>query len=217
MSDNPRHGRSPAPGAHRAGSAERVDGRGPRRRRGRPILRVRGLSKTFRGLTALSDYDLDLPAGRIHGVIGPNGAGKTTLFNLLSGFLRPTTGTIAFEGQDITGWPAYKVARLGIARTFQNIRLFGDLTVLDNVIGRACRRTRRDRCRDDLLEPRLPRRGARARGAGDGAARALSGIAAQRDRLARNLPYGDQRRLEIARAVASGAAGPPARRAQRRA
>ena len=98
------------------------------------ILRVRGLSKTFRGLTALSEYDLDLPAGRIHGVIGPNGAGKTTLFHVLSGFLRPSSGSIAFEGQEIAGWPSYKVARLGIARTFQNIRLFGDETALDNVI-----------------------------------------------------------------------------------
>src|SRR4029079_9460577 len=76
---------------------------------------------------------LDLPAGTIHGVIGPNGAGKTTLFNVLSGFLRPTKGTIRFRGTDITGSPAYRASRLGIARTFQNIRLFGDLPVIDNV------------------------------------------------------------------------------------
>src|SRR5690242_4825693 len=99
-----------------------------------PLLRVRGLSRSFRGLKALSDYDLDLPAGRIHGVIGPNGAGKTTLFHVLSGFLRPSAGTITFDGAEIAGWPSYKVARLGIARTFQNIRLFGDETALDNVI-----------------------------------------------------------------------------------
>jgi branched-chain amino acid transport system ATP-binding protein len=94
---------------------------------------VRGLSRSFRGLKALSDYELALRAGTIHGVIGPNGAGKTTLFHVLSGFLRPSAGEIRFDGTDITGRPAYAVARLGIARTFQNIRLFGDMPVIDNV------------------------------------------------------------------------------------
>src|SRR5258705_6955683 len=98
-----------------------------------PLLDVRGLAKSFRGLQALRDYDLRLAAGTIHGVIGPNGAGKTTLFHVLSGFLRPSAGSIAFDGRDITGSPAYRVARLGMARTFQNIRLFGDLPVIDNV------------------------------------------------------------------------------------
>ena len=97
------------------------------------LLDVRGLSKSFRGLHALTDYELRLPAGTIHGVIGPNGAGKTTLFHLLSGFLRPSAGSIHLDGQDITGTPAYRVSRLGMARTFQNIRLFGDLPVIDNV------------------------------------------------------------------------------------
>src|SRR6476620_8553288 len=76
-----------------------------------PLLAVRGLSRSFRGLQALVDFDLDLPAGRIHGVIGPNGAGKTTLFHVLSGFLRPTAGSIRFDGQEIAGWPSYRVAR----------------------------------------------------------------------------------------------------------
>src|SRR4051812_48357895 len=97
------------------------------------LLEVRGLSRSFRGLEALADYDLDLAAGTIQGVIGPNGAGKTTLFNVLSGFLRPSSGEIRFQNADITGAPAYRVSRLGIARTFQNIRLFGDLPVIDNV------------------------------------------------------------------------------------
>jgi branched-chain amino acid transport system ATP-binding protein len=97
------------------------------------LLEVRGLSKSFRGLQALTDYELRLAAGTIHGVIGPNGAGKTTLFHLLSGFLRPSAGSIRFAGRDITGEPSYRVARRGIARTFQNIRLFGDLPVIDNV------------------------------------------------------------------------------------
>src|SRR5215210_69782 len=84
------------------------------------LLDVRALARSFRGLEALADYDLQLAAGTIHGVIGPNGAGKTTLFNVLSGFLAPTSGTIRFKGTDITGAPAFRVARLGIARTFQN-------------------------------------------------------------------------------------------------
>ena len=167
-----------------------------------PLLEVRGLSRSFRGLVALADYDLDLAAGTIHGVIGPNGAGKTTLFNVLSGFLRPSGGTIRFQGADITGAPAWRVSRLGIARTFQNIRLFGDLPVIDNVkiglqrdvprslIGslfatpafRAAERELTERS-IDLLE--------------------RFGIDQHRDRLARHLPYGDQRRLEIARAVAT--------------
>jgi ABC-type sugar transport system ATPase subunit len=98
-----------------------------------PILEAHGLSRSFRGLQALVDYDLHLPPLTIHGVIGPNGAGKTTLFHLLSGFLKPSSGTISFEGRDITGSAAFKVSRMGIGRTFQNIRLFGELSVLDNV------------------------------------------------------------------------------------
>ena len=98
-----------------------------------PLLTATGLSKRYGGLVALADYDLSLSSGAIHGVIGPNGAGKTTLFNLLSRMVTATSGTIAFEGRDITDTPAHEVARLGISRTFQNIRLFGDLTALDNV------------------------------------------------------------------------------------
>lgn len=168
-----------------------------------PILVVRGISKSFRGLTALTDYDLDLPAGRIHGVIGPNGAGKTTLFHVLSGFLGPTAGSIVFDREEIAGWPSYRVARLGIARTFQNIRLFGDQTVIDNVIVGLQAHTPRS-----LLGTILSSPGFRA-GEHDLEARALEllglfGLTEQRDRLARHLAYGDQRRLEIARAVASG-------------
>src|ERR1043165_1800913 len=97
------------------------------------LLAVDDLSKSFAGVRALDGYALRLPPLAIHGVIGPNGAGKTTLFNLLTGFLAPTSGTIRFLGQDITRQPPHRVARLGIARTFQNIRLFGQLSVLENV------------------------------------------------------------------------------------
>ena len=174
----------------------------PSRAAGETLLDVRGLSRRFRGLVALADYDLQLSAGTIHGVIGPNGAGKTTLFNVLSGFLRPSAGTVRFKGSDITGAPAYAVSRLGIARTFQNIRLFGDLPVIDNVKVGLHRHVRRS-----LLGTLLTTRAFRAseREITDRAIELLElfGVDQHRDRLARHLPYGDQRRLEIARAVAT--------------
>jgi branched-chain amino acid transport system ATP-binding protein len=167
-----------------------------------PLLDVRGLSKSFRGLHALTDYGLRLPAGTIHGVIGPNGAGKTTLFHVLSGFLRPTAGSIRFDGRDITGSPAYRVARLGIARTFQNIRLFGELPVIDNVKAGLQSHAPRSLIGTLLSSPTFRRQ------EDDLTARAMEllrlfGLDQHRDRLARHLPYGDQRRLEIARAVAT--------------
>jgi branched-chain amino acid transport system ATP-binding protein len=168
-----------------------------------PMLEVRSLSKSFRGLQALVGYELRLAPLTIHGVIGPNGAGKTTLFHLLSGFLRPTSGTISFEGRDITGVRAYDVSRAGIGRTFQNIRLFGELSVLDNVKVALQRRSERSLVGTLLSSPSF-RRAER-----DLEIRAMElldlfGLAAQRDRSARGLPYGDQRRLEIARAVGTG-------------
>ncbi len=168
---------------------------------GAPLLRASGLSKQFGGLVALADYDLSLAAGTIHGVIGPNGAGKTTLFNLLSRMVAPTTGTIEFQGQDITHVPAHRVARMGITRTFQNIRLFDDLSVLDNVkLGVQAHRPsgflptllstpsfqRQEKLIDERARELL----------------ALVGLAGQAARQSGSLPYGDQRRLEIARALA---------------
>ena len=165
-----------------------------------PLLEAHGLSKSFRGLRALDDYELSLAPGSIHGVIGPNGAGKTTLFHLLSGFLHPTSGSIAFEGRDVTNWAAYKVSRVGIGRTFQNIRLFGDLSVLDNVKIAVQRHVPRSLLGTVVSSPGFRRREREL----DEEALALLerfGLAGQADRAARNLPYGDQRRLEIARAV----------------
>jgi len=168
----------------------------------RALLEVAGLSKSFRGLHALTDYELRLQAGTIHGVIGPNGAGKTTLFHLLSGFLRPSAGTIHLDGADITGSPAYRVSRLGMARTFQNIRLFGDLPVIDNVKVGLQGRARRSLVGALLSTPAFR---TQERELDDRAVELLRlfGIDQHRDRLARHLPYGDQRRLEIARAVAT--------------
>jgi branched-chain amino acid transport system ATP-binding protein len=165
-----------------------------------PLLEARGLSRSFRGLQALVDYELRLPPLAIHGVIGPNGAGKTTLFHLLSGFLRPSRGTISLEGRDITGAAAFRVSRMGIGRTFQNIRLFGELSVLDNVKV-ALQRTSGRSLLGTLVSSPSFRRSERDL---DGRAMELLELfklAGQRDRAARNLPYGDQRRLEIARAV----------------
>src|SRR3990172_2975283 len=170
-------------------------------RQAMPILSVSGLSKRFGGLVALADYDLRLPAGTIHGVIGPNGAGKTTLFNLLSRMVAPTTGTIEFDGQDITHLPSDRVARMGITRTFQNIRLFDDLTVLDNVkVGVQAHHTER------FIATLLSRPSFRAREVEiEARARELLarvGLASSASRTGSSLPYGDQRRLEIARALA---------------
>ena len=167
-----------------------------------PILDVRGLSKSFRGLRALDDYRLSLPPLTIHGVIGPNGAGKTTLFNVLSGFLRPSGGSIVFDGRTITGEPAWRVARLGMCRTFQNIRLFDDLSVVDNVKVAIQRRVPASLLSTLLSAPSFRRR---EREIEDGATELLDlvGLGRRRDHLAGSLPYGDQRRLEIARAVAT--------------
>lgn len=165
-----------------------------------PLLEAHGLSKSFRGLQALVDYELRLAPLTIHGVIGPNGAGKTTLFHLLSGFLKPSSGTIAFEGSDITGSPAFKVARLGMGRTFQNIRLFGELSVLDNV-KIALQRQSRSSLIDTLTSSPSFQRDEAGLDARATELLELFSLASHRDRRARNLPYGDQRRLEIARAV----------------
>jgi branched-chain amino acid transport system ATP-binding protein len=165
-----------------------------------PLLEVRGLSRSFRGLEALTDYELRLPPHAIHGVIGPNGAGKTTLFHLLSGLLRPTRGSIALDGRDITGRRAHDVSRMGIGRTFQNIRLFGDLSVLDNVKVALHRESPPSLVRT-LLSSASFRRDERRLDEGALELLELFGLTRHRDRLARHLAYGDQRRLEIARAV----------------
>jgi branched-chain amino acid transport system ATP-binding protein len=166
-----------------------------------PLLEVDSLSKSFAGVHALEEYSLRLEPMTIHGVIGPNGAGKTTLFNLLTGFMAPTAGTIRFQGRDITRQPAYRVARLGMARTFQNIRLFGQLSVLENVKTALQIQSASNIVSTLLSAPGFLRREREL------TAQAIElleriGLAARRDQLARNLPYGDQRRVEIARAVA---------------
>jgi branched-chain amino acid transport system ATP-binding protein len=166
------------------------------------LLETQSLGVRFGGLLALDNYNLTLPEGGLYGLIGPNGAGKTTVFNILSGFLSPTHGTMAFAGQDLNGLPPHARTRLGVARTFQNIRLFEDLSVLDNVlVGLHCRR--RTGWWEGLLH--LPRYRREEREQSSRALALLEEVdlkdAAQE--RAGQLPYGHQRRLEIARALAT--------------
>jgi len=167
------------------------------------VLRLENLTKAFGGLTAVAGFCLDLGARDIQGVIGPNGAGKTTTFNLLTGVYPADSGTMALGDLDLTKLSPDAIARAGIARTFQNIRLFSQMTVLDN-IAQALHAKAGYRLRDAVF-----RTGAFRRGEAALLAEALDhlerfGLAGVRDELAGSLPYGEQRRLEIARALATG-------------
>jgi branched-chain amino acid transport system ATP-binding protein len=166
------------------------------------LLEVRGLTKDFGGLRAVGDFDLTLAPGELVGLIGPNGAGKTTVFNLITGMIPPTAGQIRLAGENLTGHPPHRITHRGIARTFQNIRLFNDLTVLDNV-----RIAYHPYAGYGLAEGvlRLPRFHRREREIVAQASELLGifGLADRAAELARNLPYGDQRRLEIVRALAA--------------
>jgi branched-chain amino acid transport system ATP-binding protein len=167
-----------------------------------PLLAVSHLTKSFRGLRALEDVSLHVDPGEILGVIGPNGAGKTTLFNCLTGYFVPTRGEIVFAGRNITGRRMPAVTRLGIARTFQNIRLFGALSVLDNVRTAQQLRTHFGVV-EFLLNLESFRRKERLLTEQAMAHLELFGLADYADRQASSLAYGMQRRLEIARALAT--------------
>ncbi len=166
------------------------------------LLDARGLGKRFGGLRALSDVSFSIERGEIYGLIGPNGAGKTTLFNVMTGLYVPEEGEYTFNGVSMSGKKPHEVAHAGLARTFQNIRLFANLSAIENVmIGRHMRtkagifgamlRTRRTREEEQAIEHR--------------AQELLDyvGIPQRTNDVARALPYGDQRRLEIARALAT--------------
>ena len=168
-----------------------------------PLLQIDHLGVRFGGLLALEAFNLAVPEGGLYGLIGPNGAGKTTVFNLVSGFLTPTSGAVAFGGRQVTGLAPHAVTGLGIARTFQNIRLFDDLTVINNVlVGFHCRR-QASWWEAMLHLPRYRREERRHRH------QALAlleevGLKDEARERAGDLPYGHQRRLEIARALATG-------------
>jgi branched-chain amino acid transport system ATP-binding protein len=168
-----------------------------------PVLVADRVTKRFGGLTAVSDVTFDVPARSIVSLIGPNGAGKTTLFNMLTGLVRPTSGRIALDGRVITRTRPDVITARGVARTFQNIRLFGGMTSVENVmIGRHARM--RAGIFGAVLRP--PWVGAEERAARERARELLRYVGvrpADFDRLAAQLPYGDQRRVEIARALAT--------------
>ena len=166
-----------------------------------PVLEMQNVEKHFGGVHAIDDFSVKLEHGKIHGLIGPNGAGKTTIFNNITGIYAPNAGKILFNGDDITGTAPHRVAQLGIGRTFQNIRLFANLSVLDNVIiasnldatynmPQAFFKTRKYKEREAYVQEK---------------AQSLLEVVGLSDRcgeLANSLPYGHQRKLEIARAMA---------------
>ena len=166
------------------------------------LLEARKVSKQFGGLVALRDVDLEVEKGMIASLIGPNGAGKTTFFNMVSGFYKPTSGQMVFDGRDIGGLRPNRATEVGLGRTFQNIRLFRNMTALENVlVGMNCRL--KSAWWGALLRaPSVMREEAHAR---ERARELLAyvGLNGKGETLAKNLPYGLQRRLEIARALAT--------------
>lgn len=167
-----------------------------------PLLEVTALTKSFGGLMAVSNVDLHIEPGEIMGMIGPNGAGKTTVFNLLTGIYRPDKGTVVFNGKSLLGLRPHAIAEAGMARTFQTIRLFPNMTVLENVMsGRHCRT--RAGVFGALLRPQAQREEERAILTETEKRLRFMNIWHFRNELARNLSYGDQRRVEVARALAT--------------
>ncbi len=165
------------------------------------VLETRNLTKIFGGLTAVGRFDLEVRQGEILSLIGPNGAGKTTVFNVVTGIYRPEEGQVLFRGEDITGWKPHQIVKRGVARTFQNIRLFPNMTCLENVVaGQHSRgasgvwssifRTRSQRVEESRFFEKADRCIDRV------------GLSRFRNELAKNVPYGRQRMLEIARALA---------------
>ncbi len=158
---------------------------------GAPLIEFAGVTMQFGGVVALSAFDLSVQAGQIFALIGPNGAGKTTVFNVVTGVYKPTSGAIRFQGERIDGQKRFRITQSGIARTFQNVRLFPNMSALENVmVGAAL----------GLPWHRSEERHGRETGL---ALLDFVGIGGRAEDTAKNLPYGDQRRLEIARALAT--------------
>jgi branched-chain amino acid transport system ATP-binding protein len=169
---------------------------------GQYILKTDKATIRFGGLVAVNELTMEVPPGEIYGLIGPNGAGKTTIFNLLTGVYEPTSGDIFISGTRVNGLKPYQISRLGVSRTFQNIRLFTSMTVLDNVVT-ACHRHSKQGLVDAVF--RLPRYFKDEREHRDFALELLEifGLDKYKDEGGTSLPYGNQRRLEIVRALAT--------------
>lgn len=166
------------------------------------LLEAKKITKRFDGLVAINEVDFTIEQGEIRGLIGPNGAGKTTFFNLVTGLCRPTSGHLTFDGREIGGLRSNQITALGIARTFQTIRLFPNMAALENVlVGMHCR-LQAGWIGALLRPPSVEAEEARAKKRA-GALLELVGLGDRPWVLAKNLPYGDQRRLEIARALAT--------------
>jgi branched-chain amino acid transport system ATP-binding protein len=166
------------------------------------VLVATDVRKEFGGLVAVNDVSFTVPRGKVISLIGPNGAGKTTFFNMLTGVYKPTAGRIMLLGEDVTGKPPHAITARGIGRTFQNIRLFQNMTALENVMVGMHARLKSNLFNSILRTPFVKREERQARER----ARELleyTGLAQKADAVSRNLPYGDQRRLEVARALAT--------------
>jgi branched-chain amino acid transport system ATP-binding protein len=166
------------------------------------LLRTEKLTKAFGGLLAVSEVDFELPEGEVAAIIGPNGSGKTTFFNVLSGILPATAGRVVFKGEDVTDLKAHAMTGRGMARTFQNIRLFQNLTAHDNVVVGRYTRTCSGFWDGVVRSPRLRREEREDHAHVEGLLHSV-GLDAYAETMAKYLPYGAQRRLEIARALAS--------------
>lgn len=181
-----------------------ADAQGQSHDQGPSLLEVRGLVQRFGGLTAVDGVDLDLHKGQIYSIIGPNGAGKTTVFNMITGIYKPTSGDILFEGSSVAGLKPDQVLRRGITRTFQNIRLFNNMTVLENVLV-----GEHTQIPGDVVSAlfRLPHYRRAERKAEQRAIELLGffgpSMVARKDEFAANLSYAERRRVEIARALGS--------------
>jgi branched-chain amino acid transport system ATP-binding protein len=166
------------------------------------LLTAEGVRKEFGGLVAVNDVDFVVPERAIVSLIGPNGAGKTTFFNMLTGVYKPTAGRIVLSGEDVTGKPPHAITERGIGRTFQNIRLFQNMTALENTLVGMHSRLKSGIIGSVIRTPKVKREEKEARKR----ARELlqfSGLSGRDQEFARNLSYGDQRRLEVARALAT--------------
>lgn len=166
------------------------------------LLDVKNLTKNFGGLTAVGDVTMHLDKGELVGLIGPNGAGKTTLFNLLTGVYEPSEGSVSLDGTLLNGKKPYKIASLGLSRTFQNIRLFKDMTVLENVLVGMANQNKLYLLASFLRLPKFYHSEAKLRQKAMELL-AIFDLDGDAETLAKNLPYGQQRRLEIVRALAT--------------